>query len=125
MAAATIRHYNIFVDSVKQGEFNASTYTYNSGNEDAFGASGWLGTTTGARTTTLKFDTIVTTTSTASKTLKAALKAGKYVQIALAGLGPETETVEMSVISAEFTTDTKTGELKGSFELHGGDPSSS
>jgi hypothetical protein len=121
MASKTvIRSAPIFFKSKKVAEIESADYEINSNDEDQFGSEGWMGSSSGATTTSITCNVIVPVAGL-TVTLTTALLNKEQVQIGVAVDG-KLHQIDMQPKTAKFTTDSKTGTLKGSFMFSGGAP---
>jgi hypothetical protein len=104
----------------KIAEMEGGEYEINSGDEPHFGPDGLLGFGEGPISTKMVCNVVIPVAGMTS-TLEDALLRKQVVTMGWIGNG-KLHQVDMKPINAKYTTDTKTGSLKGTFEFQGGKP---
>jgi hypothetical protein len=115
-----IRAYNIFVAGLKIGTLETSDYEIAGNDEQHITAEG-VSYSDGTVTTKITGNTVVSVDGKTKRITQMILKK-EYVQIQVGIVDGEIQTVTMRCTMHKFTTDYKTGSLKGSFEFGGGEP---
>jgi hypothetical protein len=104
----------------KIAEIETADYEINGGDEPHFGQDGLLGYSQGAITTKISCNVVVPVAGMTT-TLEDALLRKQIVTIGWLGNG-KLHQIDMLPMQAKYTSDTKAGSLKGSFEFSGGKP---
>lgn len=120
MANKVFRAAAIYVASKKIAEIAQSTYEQMSGDEQQTGTEGVLGFSDGVSTTKLDFDTVCPVTGH-EQTLKNII-AGKQTVTFGVFVDNGLEMFDGRIVSRSYTSDSKTGECKGKFNVIGGTP---
>lgn len=120
MSNARIRYAPLYIADQKFAEAHTVDYTMTSGDEAQFGAEGYIGHSDGATTVKFSCTAIVPVVGT-NVDVVSLIKNKQYVDVALP-LNGKFHRASCRCVSANYTTDRKTGKLEGKFDFEGGDP---
>ncbi|RYE77945.1 MAG: hypothetical protein EOO74_06090 [Myxococcales bacterium] len=115
-----MKAYGLYVDSKKVGTLETSDYKLTSGDELHVTAEGIM-YSDGTPLTDITGNTVVPV-SGRTQALLMALLTHKYVTVQVGILEGKVHRIMMRVLEATYTTDNKTGSLKGAFKFGGGEP---
>lgn len=123
MAKSIIKRMPLYIDSAKVAEAMDVEYSEDTNGEQMHGADAVEGVTTGNLVIEVKTNVIVPVTrSIGQKKLEQAIRNQAYIDIRVT-IGGADAFVPMKVKGRTYSTDSKTGAMKGAYTMiNGGDP---
>ena len=123
MAQFRVKPFSVFVNGKKVGQFETTTFTYNSGDEALFGdvPGGFGGYSDGAGTCTLKAKSFVPAAGM-DFDFMTAMDNKQDLDITVSPVNAKIRQVTMRCTEAQYTSTMKTGTQEGDFTLGGGTP---
>ena len=117
---AVFRQAPVFFKGKKIAEIESAKYNIATNREAQIGAEGYMGHSKGPIITKISANCVIPVSGMTSR-ITTALLTGESVTIGIAVDG-QLHQIDMTATTADFDTDTKSGNLKGSFEFEGGQP---
>jgi len=122
MAAKVIRHASVFYQSKKVANATGGTLELPANFEDQIADEGWIGTTTGPKTSKVSLNAIVPIEGV-GHTMRADMLNDKYVDITVGVVdGGICEIKDMKCSNVKYEWDVKVGSQTMSLEFSGGAP---
>lgn len=118
--AKTIRALSIIVNSRKIAECESATWEVTTGDEAHVGTEGYIGHSDGAGMTKCTTNNIIPVTGMEVR-LKDLIRNREYCTVS-AIVDGDAESVEGRWTGRNYSSDAKTGALKGAFSFEGGEP---
>jgi hypothetical protein len=118
--ATTIRAAAVTFKGKKIAELKSAKYSISSGDEAQHGSEGVMGYSKGQVMTKISADVVVPVAGL-STTLESALLNKQTVTIGWIG-GGKLHQIDMNPMDCEYTSDSKSGALSGTFNFEGGAP---
>jgi hypothetical protein len=118
--AKTIRPTAIFINSRKVAEVESNNYDVASGDEAHVGTEGYMGHSDGATMSKLTLNTIVPVLGMEIR-VKQLIDNKQYCTVSVIVDG-DAEQIEGRFVSRSYSSESKSGSLKGVFNFEGGAP---